>query len=255
MSERLENKVIVITGAAGGIGQATVERVVSEGAKVLAVDMDMSALKEALGQIDGDVECVVADVTQEAQVQGYLQAAVDKFGGIDSVFNNAGIEGVTSKIVDYPTDMYERVMDVNVKGVFLGIKHAVPHLLARGGGSIVNTASTAGLRGAPLLPAYNASKHAVIGLTRSTAEAYGRDGIRTNAVCPAPINTRMMRSIELGMGGNEPDAIRSRFESTIPLGRYGEAHEVASLVAFLLSSESSFINGSMYSIDGGSTPY
>ncbi|NKC15038.1 MAG: SDR family NAD(P)-dependent oxidoreductase [Gammaproteobacteria bacterium] len=201
MSERLDGKVLVITGAAGGIGRATVARVASEGAKVLAVDLNAADLSAAFNDVEGDIMIHAADVTGEAQVEHMMKTAAGHFGGIDGVFNNAGIEGATQPIEEYPLDVYEQVMAVNVKGVFLGIKHAISHLRARGGGAIVNTASTAGLRGSPLLPAYNASKHAVIGLTRSTAEGHGRHGIRTNAVCPAPIHTRMMRAIESGMGG------------------------------------------------------
>lgn len=253
MSERLEGKVAVVTGAAGGIGRAVVERLCSEGVSVLAVDLAAETLAEALSGIDGVFVPVAADVTSEPQVRSMLEAARERFGQLDCLVNNAGIEGVAARIEDYPTDVYDQVMAVNVKGVFLGMKHAVP-LMAERGGSIVNTASTAGLQGNPLLPAYNASKHAVIGLTRSAAQAHGRSGIRVNAVCPSPIETRMMRSIEREIGGNAPDAAKQRFENAIPLGRYGEPEEVAALVAFLLSDEAAFINGSIYSIDGGMTP-
>jgi len=254
MSERLAGKVAVITGAAGGIGRATVERLCAEGVKVLATDLDASVLAKALDGVDGEVEAVAVDVTDEAQVEGMFEAAVARFGGIDAVFNNAGIEGAVARIEDYPTEIYEQVIAVNVNGVFFGMKHAIPHLLARGGGVIVNTASTAGLRGSPLLPAYNASKHAVIGLTRSGAEAHGRNGIRVNAICPSPIETRMMRSLEQGISDNDPGAVKAHFEQIIPVGRYGEPAEVAALVAFLMSDESKYINGSIYTIDGGMTP-
>ncbi|MEM7407699.1 MAG: SDR family oxidoreductase [Pseudomonadota bacterium] len=254
MQDRLTDKAIIVTGAAGGIGAATVRRLAAEGARVCATDLDREAVESALAGVDGEVLCRGVDVTDESAVQQMVADAAAQFGRLDGLFNNAGIEGEVAYIEDYSMDVFEQVMAVNVRGVFHCIKHVVGPLRDAGGGSIVNTASTAGLRGSPMLPAYNASKHAVIGMTRSTADAYGRHGIRSNAVCPAPIETRMMRSIETGMGGNEPQVVKDRFTNSIPLGRYGEPEEVAALVAFLLSDESRFINGSMYSIDGGLTP-
>ena len=254
MNERLAGKCIIVTGAAGGIGSATVARLLQENARVLATDLSQEALQQSLGPVSGELQFLATDVSDETSVIAMVQTACDQFGRIDGLFNNAGIEGDVCLIEDYPTDVFSKVIDINVKGVFLGIKHCVIHLTAAGGGAIVNTASVAGLRGTPLLSAYNASKHAVIGLTRSTAQGYAKHGIRTNAVCPAPIETRMMRSIELGVGGNEPESAHAQFANGIPLGRYGEPEEVAALVAFLLSDEAKFINGSIYTIDGGMTP-
>jgi len=144
-------------------------------------------------------------------------------------------------------------MAVNVGGVFLGMKHVVPALRARGGGAIVNTSSVAGLTGNALIPAYVASKHAVVGLTRAGAQTYGADGIRVNAICPSPIETRMMRSIEAGASPEQPAEIKKMMEAHIPLGRYGSPEEVAALVAFLCSDDARFINGGIYAIDGGMT--
>lgn len=257
MTERFTEKAAVITGAAGGIGAATVARFVSEGARVIAVDLDSEALRDletpVANNAGGRVLAHAADVTNEAEVKAAIERAVGEFGRLDCLFNNAGIEGALAPIEDYPTEMYERVMAVNVGGVFFGIKHAVPHLRDHGG-AIINTASIAGISGSPLLPAYNASKHAVIGLTRSTALAHGGNGIRVNAVCPAPIETRMMRAIEEHASGGNPETVRTNYLGRIPAGRYGEPAEVAALVAFLASDDARFINGSVYTIDGGMTP-
>ena len=176
-----------------------------------------------------------------------------RFGGVDVLFNNAGIEGVVAPIDQYPVDVFEQVMQVNVVGVFLGMKHVVPALRSRGGGVIVNTSSVAGLGGNAILPAYVASKHAVIGLTRSAAQTWAAEGIRVNAICPSPIETRMMRSIEAGLSAEQPDEIKKMMAASIPLGRYGTSEEVASLVAFLCSDEASFVNGGIYTLDGGMT--
>ena len=257
MSDRLADKVIVVTGAAGGIGRATVQRVLAEGASVAAVDLGGDGLDATMASVAeyGDrVLAIPADVAQEAQVIGYHEQAAARFGGIDGVFNNAGIEGEVKSFEEYPVEAFERVLAGNTVGVFLGIKHSVGYLRQRGGGAIVNTASTAGLGGNANLSAYVASKHAVIGLTRSASMAYAKENIRVNAICPAPIETRMMRSLEQGLS-NDPDAVKRQFEQRIPAQRYGEPEEVAALVTFLLSNEASFTFGASYTIDGGMTPF
>ena len=169
-----------------------------------------------------------------------------------SLFNNAGIEGAYSPLTDYPEETFRKVLDVNVVGVWLGMKYAGPAMRERGGGSIVNVASTAGLGGTPNLIAYGASKHAVIGMTKSAAIELAPDGTRVNAVCPAPIETRMMRSIERGANPDDPEAVRAAFAEAMPMGRYGEPEEVAALVAFLFSDDASFISAGIYTVDGGS---
>ena len=255
---RLEGKVAVITGATGGIGSAAARLFAEEGARVALVDLDEAALREVARSIGEDrASYTVADVTQPDQTQNYINAAVERWGGIDVLLANAGIEGTLSLITDYPIDVFDRVMAVNVRGVWLGIKYAVPVMRERGGGSIVVTSSTAGIGGTPEMSAYGASKHAVIGLMRTAALEFALDGIRVNTVNPAPIETRMMRSIEemrvadLDDANVTVDVVKQSAADRIPLQRYGEPGEVANLMLFLASDESSFSTGGVYMVDGG----
>ncbi len=256
MESRFEGKVVVITGGAGGIGRAAALRFASEGASVVAVDLPGAALDEtaaAVEQAGGTVLTVGADVTKAADVERYAEEAQRRFGGIDCLFNNAGIEGYIGSILDYPEEMFDRVLAINVKGVWLGMKAVVPRMRTRGGGAIVNTASVAGLRATPSIIAYGASKHAVVGMTRSAAVEFARDGIRVNAVCPGPIETRMMRALERATDPDDPDANRQVRAARIPMQRYGKPEEVAALVAFLCSPDSTYITGGIHTIDGGGT--
>ena len=252
---RFQDKVVVVTGAAGGIGLAAIRRFASEGARILAVDLQGSDLDGAKGEADAfGVDVVVhgADCSLAEEVSGYVDQCVKEFGRLDVLFNNAGIEGRIMSLLEYPEDDFDQVINVNLRGVWLGMKYAAPAMIANSGGSIVNTASTAGLLGARGLSAYVASKHGVVGLTKSAALELVPQGVRVNAVCPSPIETRMMRSLDQGFGGDQAEMIRKDLASRNPMGRYGEPDEVAALVAFLASDEASYINGGIYPVDGGS---
>jgi NAD(P)-dependent dehydrogenase (short-subunit alcohol dehydrogenase family) len=249
-------KVALITGGGGGIGRATALGFSKRGAKVVVVDRDAGAGEGTAGivrQQGGEALSIHADVTKSADVQAYVKTAVDTYGAIDCFFNNAGIEGVVSHITDYDEAMFDQVLGVNVKGVFLGLKYVLAQMKQQGGGAVVNTASVAGLVGSPGMSAYVASKHAVMGLTKTAAGEVARLGIRVNAVCPGPIDTRMIHAITEMVNPNDPAGTDARYEANIPLGRYGTAEEVANTVLFLCSDLASNITGAQYVIDGGRT--
>ncbi len=255
---RYSGKIAVVTGASGGIGRAVARRLASEGASLLLADLPGSPLAEAAAEAKGAARAMTlaVDVSREDDVERMIETAERQLGGIDLLVNNAGIEGAICPVEEYPVDVFDRVLAVNTRGVFLGIKHGGPALRRRGGGAIVNVASVAGLMGDPNIIGYIASKHAVVGLTRSAALAFGPQQVRVNAVCPSPVETRMMRALETGIGGNAAAAelVKKSLSERIPLGRYAEPDEIAALIAFLGSDDARFINGSMYTIDGGMSP-
>ncbi|WP_375341741.1 SDR family NAD(P)-dependent oxidoreductase [Patulibacter defluvii] len=244
----LTGKRAVITGAAAGLGKATAELFIAQGAKVVVSDRDGDGAAATAAALGENAVANTADVTVQADVEGAVAAAVEAFGGLDVMVNNAGIE-IGKPITETELDEFEQLMKINVSGVFLGIKAAVPALAQAGGGSIVNMASVAGIGGAPLLGAYCASKGAVVRLTEVAAIELKAAGIRVNAVCPAFIDTAMV------------DRLVSPFEAAVGMpfgevlkakqGRIGTPEEVAEMVAFLASDDSSFTTGSQYVLDGG----
>ena len=251
---RLEEKVAVITGGAGGIGIAAAKRFVAEGAKVLLVDLDEQALVEASNEVGSNVSAYcVADVSQKADTERYVQQAVDVFGGVDIYLANAGIEGLVTPFLEQTEAMFDQVMAVNVKGVWLGVQSMFPVMQARGGGSIIITSSVAGIKGASMLAPYVTSKHAVVGLMRSAALAGAEHNIRVNTVNPSPVETRMMRSLEAGMMPDDLNAAHDMMSANIPLGRYADPADIANMMLFLASDEGAFMTGGVYMADGGSS--
>lgn len=245
----MKDRVAIITGGGGDLGRATAVTLAKRGARVLAVDLNEAGLEETAREVrrlGGAIEVHRADVTDSEQVRGYARRALELWGGIDAFFNNAGIEGPVAPIVEYAEADFDRVIAVNLRGVFLGLKHVMPRM--KRGGAILNMSSVAGLRGFAGLCAYVASKHAVVGLTRVAAIEGAELGLRVNSIHPGPIEGRMMVSIEQeAFGERKPEAYAER----VPLGRYGTPQEVASLAAFLLSDEASYLNGGIYLVDGG----
>src|SRR5579864_1855859 len=216
-------KVAVVTGAANGIGRATALAFAKSGAKVVVVDRDAAGGEATAGiirQQGGEARFVAADVTRSADVQNYVKATLDAYGAIDCFFNNAGIEGKAAPTQEYDEAIFDAVIGVNLKGVFLGMRHVLPVMLKQGRGAIVNTASTAALFGGPGMAPYVASKHGVLGLTKVASAEVARLGIRVNAVCPGPVETRMMRSLEAQRNPANPQAVHDANAAATPTGRY-----------------------------------
>ena len=247
---RLAGKSVIITGGAGGIGAAAARIFAEEGARLLLVDMDKGGLDRVRQEIGDAAATIVADVTDPAATKAYVAKAVELYGGVDAVLLNAGIEGLVAPMDQTPLEMFDKVMAVNVRGVWLGLVESMKVMRERGG-SIVITSSTAGLRGAKALAPYVASKHAVIGLMRSAALDGAAHNIRVNTVNPAPIETRMIAALEEGLSPGDRAKGRAALEAGVPLKRYGQPEEVARMMLFLASDESSFCNGGIYQVDGG----
>ena len=225
-----------------------------EGAEVLLFDFNEENLIEAFEQLESNnLSYFVGDVTRFEDNLKAVEIAKEKYGGLDIFVANAGIEGDIKTIEEYDIDRFDQVIAVNVKGPFLGLKAAIPAMDSRGGGSFIITSSIAGLSGTPQLGPYATSKHAVIGLMKSAAKECAQKNIRVNSINPSPVETRMMRSIEEGLMPGGAEEAKGVMASNIPLGRYGEPEDIAKLMLFLASDDSSFITGSVYAIDGGST--
>lgn len=249
-------KVALITGGGNGIGRAASVGFARHGAKVVVVDRDGAAAEATAGiirQNGGEATAVIADVTKSDDVKAYVKAAIDKFGRIDCFFNNAGIEGKLAPTAEYDEAMFDAVIGVNLKGVFLGLRHVLPEMIRQGSGAVVNTASVAGLVGSPGMPAYVASKHAVIGLTKVAAGDVGRQGVRVNAVCPGPVDTRMIHDLEKQIDPANPDAVGARYQAALPSGRYTTVEEIANMVLFLCSDLAANTTGGQFVVDGGRT--
>ena len=247
---KLDGKVAIITGAGGGIGVAAARLFAAEGAKLMLVDLDgdrLAALAQSIG--DDRADWAVADVTDAEQVKGYIAKTVDRFGGVDVTLLNAGIEGKVARMQDQGDDDFDKVIAVNVRGVWLGLKYTMPEIARRGGGSIVITASTAGIRAVPGISPYICSKHAVIGLMRSGAMEGAASKVRVNTVNPSPIETDMIHRLEDAY--NPTRGNRQPMAEGTPLKRYGQPEEVARLMLFLASEDSSFCTGGVYMVDGG----
>jgi len=247
-------KVALVTGGGAGIGRAACAAFAKHGAKVVVVDRDGAAAEATAGivrQAGGEAIAVAADVTKSADVKAYVKATLDKYGRIDCFFNNAGIEGKVAHTADYDEAVFDQVIGVNVKGVFLGLRHVLPEMIKQKSGAVVNTASVAGLTATPGMPAYVASKHAVLGLTKTAAGEVARQGIRINAVCPGPVDTRMIHSLEQQLMPGDPATVQAKYQAALPTGRYSTAEEIANMVLFLCSDLASNTTGGQFVVDGG----
>ena len=251
--QRLDGKVAIVTGAAGGIGGATARLFVDLGAKVMLTDRDQAKLEESCAQIGNVETCAmaVADCTDETATKAAVAATVERFGALNVMVANAGTEGTLGPSEHLSVQDFEHVLRVNVIGVWLAMKHAVSAMKAVGGGAIVATSSVAGLVGFPGAAPYVASKHAVAGLVKTVAMELAPSNIRINAVAPGPIDNRMMQSLGDQLGGGDLEAFRGFINNRIPMARYGRNEEIAQLIAFLASDAASYCTGGIYVADGG----
>jgi len=245
---RLDGKVCVITGAGGGMGREAAIVFTSEGAKVCAADVDEMLAEETVSLCSGDAFALRANVADENEVELMYETAAERFGGVDVLYNNAGISpGDDGSVLDTSVEAWQRVQDVNTKGVFLCCKHGIPHLLERGGGSVINVASFVAILGAATSQiSYTASKGAVLSMSRELAVQFARQGVRVNALCPGPVETPLL----LAIFGDDPAAFARR-QVHWPTGRLGRPREIVNAALFLASDESSFVNGAAFVVDGG----
>lgn len=251
MSGQFAGKVVLVTGGAAGIGKATVEAFAREGATVVVSDVnatDGQAVADAVVAQGGQATFIACDVSKGSEVEAMMAQIKETYGRLDCAFNNAGIEIEQHKLADGKEEVFDSIMDVNVKGVWQCMRYQIPLMLAQGGGAIVNTASVAALGAAPKMSIYAASKHAVLGLTRSAAVEYGKKNIRINAVCPAVIDTEMFRRAAA------IDPRKADFAAGMhPVGRIGKAEEIAAAVLYLCSDGAAFTTGIALPVDGGAT--
>ncbi len=250
MMNQFTGKVVLVTGGNAGIGRAAAIAFAKQGAKVVISGRREKEGREVLHEIkdsDGDAIFVKSDVSKESDVRAMVERTLATFGRLDCAFNNAGIEQALTPLPDQTEEAYDQIMNTNVKGVWLSLKHEIPAMLRTGGGAIVNNSSVAGLIGFPLAPVYVASKHAVTGLTKSVALEYAKQNVRVNAVAPGAIDTRMFRDF-----ASSPE-VRRTLESAQPMGRVGQPEEIASTVLWLCSDSASFVTGQTFPIDGGYT--
>ncbi|WP_152222423.1 SDR family oxidoreductase [Pseudomonas sp. SCB32] len=251
MSQLLSGQVALVTGAGNGIGRATAQAFAQQGVKVVVSDVDAkggAATVELIRAAGGDATFIRCDVTRDAEVKALVEGTVAAYGRLDYAFNNAGIEIEKGRLAEGEESEFDAIMGVNVKGVWLCMKHQIPVMLAQGGGAIVNTASVAGLGAAPKMSIYAASKHAVIGLTKSAAIEYAKKKVRINAVCPAVIDTDMFRR------AYEADPKKAEFAAAMhPVGRVGRVEEIAAAVLYLCSDNAGFTTGVALPVDGGAT--
>ena len=248
--ERLKGKVAVITGGTGGIGFATANLFLEQGAKVVLVDRNGEAIEKTRAKLNNkNVSFFQADVSKKEDTIKFLNHSLKTFGKIDIFFANAGVEGVSSPISEYPEDVFDKVIAVNLKGVWLGCQHIIPKM--EEGGSVIITSSVAGLKGFVGLGAYVATKHAVVGVMKVAAAENAIRKIRVNTIHPGPVDNDMMRRIESDMSPESPDAVKEGFTAAVPFGRYATSKEIGEMALFLASDESKYITGCTHLIDGG----
>jgi meso-butanediol dehydrogenase / (S,S)-butanediol dehydrogenase / diacetyl reductase len=248
-----ENKVVIVTGAAGGIGKEVVRKLANAQAKVVLVDLNEDAIKAVqadLGLTEDNSLAVKADVSNEESVKNYVDQTISKFGRIDGFVNNAGVEGPAKPLEEITEKEFDFVYGINVKGVLFGLKYVLPIMKAQKSGSIVNTSSVAGLIGSPSMVLYNSSKHAVMGINKVAASEAAAFNVRVNTVNPGVINTQMMRKIEANVAPGAAEAAQAAYNDAVPMKRYGEPEEVANVIAFLLSDEASYVSSSAFTVDG-----
>lgn len=248
---RLKDKVAVVTGAASGFGTGIVERFAAEGARVVVADINADGAEKVarmLRDAGAEATSAEADVTDSAQVKAMIETAVAAFGGLDVIVNNAGMPQRNQPMLDVDEDTFDKIFQVNCKSIYLSAIHGVPHLRERGGGSIINTASTAGLRPRPGLVWYNGSKGAAITLTKSMAIELATDNIRVNALCPVAGDTPMLGEF---LGGEITNEMYAKFVETVPLGRLSTPRDIANVTVFLASDEAAFLTGVCIEVDGG----